>query len=288
MEYETQQPYLFGVKEIPTLKQRFIEPPFSVINSRTREWQERKSKWRDIGIRSEEGRDVVAINDTFAKYDGRVAKSNASIFDPVLCDLMYSWFCPESGKILDPFAGGSVRGIVAHYLGYGYTGIDLSERQVRSNLEQSEAIIPDNQPTWIVGDADEVLDGIDGEFDFVFSCPPYHNLEVYSDDPRDLSNMGYDEFLQKFSSIVSKCVEKLKRDCYACFVMGDVRDNETGVLKGLIADTIKIFKWAGMDFYNDIVFLTPIFNARFRARQFENNRKVVKVHQNILVFRKRG
>ena len=39
-----------------------------------------------------------------------------SIFDPVLCELVYRWFCPSKGKILDPFAGGSVRGIVAAHL----------------------------------------------------------------------------------------------------------------------------------------------------------------------------
>ena len=53
-------------------------------------------------------------------------KSGTSIFDPVLCELMYSWFCPQGGNILDPFAGGSVRGIVAHYLGYHYDGIVIT------------------------------------------------------------------------------------------------------------------------------------------------------------------
>ena len=33
-----------------------------------------------------------------------------SIFDPVGCELAYHWFCPhKESKILDPFAGGSVR-----------------------------------------------------------------------------------------------------------------------------------------------------------------------------------
>ena len=36
-----------------------------------------------------------------------------SVFDPVLCELMYYWFSFDKAKILDPFAGGSVRGIIA-------------------------------------------------------------------------------------------------------------------------------------------------------------------------------
>jgi len=69
-----------------------------------------------------------------------------SIFDPVLCELMYKWFCPANGKIFDPFAGGSVRGIVANYLGYHYTGIDLSKNQIESNRQQARKILKGNEP----------------------------------------------------------------------------------------------------------------------------------------------
>ena len=36
------------------------------------------------------------------------AASGTSIFDPVLCEIAYRWFCPAGGTVLDPFAGGSV------------------------------------------------------------------------------------------------------------------------------------------------------------------------------------
>lgn len=49
--------------------------------------------------------------------DTATGQSDTSIFDPVLCELVYRWFSPESGTVLDPFAGGSVRGIVASKLG---------------------------------------------------------------------------------------------------------------------------------------------------------------------------
>ena len=35
--------------------------------------------------------------------------------------------------VLDPFAGGSVRGIVASQLGRGYLGIELAAEQVEAN-----------------------------------------------------------------------------------------------------------------------------------------------------------
>jgi len=59
--------------------------------------------------------------------------------------------------VLDPFAGGSVRGIVATYLGRQYVGIDLSERQIEANEIQAEQIVPDNRPVWIVGDSRQLI-----------------------------------------------------------------------------------------------------------------------------------
>ena len=39
------------------------------------------------------------------------AWASTSIFDPVLTEIAYRWFCPSGGKILDAFAGGSVRAL---------------------------------------------------------------------------------------------------------------------------------------------------------------------------------
>jgi hypothetical protein len=86
------------------------------------------------------------------------ATSGTSVFDPVLCEIAYSWFMPQgAGRILDPFSGGSVRGIVASILGKQYVGIDLSARQVEANKEQAQAICSqENQPVWISGDSKDI------------------------------------------------------------------------------------------------------------------------------------
>ena len=175
---------IFGnpIDENRDLKRDFGANPFTIFNTKDGLWQAKKRKWISLGIKSEVGRDAV----TFHMKDwadkkgqegtlkGNKLPSDTSIFDPVLCEIVYRWFCVENGKILDPFAGGSVRGIVANYLGYNYTGIELREEQVQSNYEQAEKIFNgDNQPLWIQGDSNRVLDEInDDEFDLVFTCPP--------------------------------------------------------------------------------------------------------------------
>ncbi len=214
----------------------------------------------------------------------------ASIFDPVLCELMYRWFCIEKGNILDPFAGGSVRGLVAGYLDYSYNGIDLRKEQIQANEKQlidlQNNLKKDLLVQWYTGDSNEVLDTISKEYDFVFSCPPYHDLEQYSDNPQDLSNMNYDDFLKVYRSIIKKSVSKLKEDCFACFVVGDVRDKK-GFYKNFVSDTIQAFQDAGMELYNEMILITSIGSMAIRLRrQFNSGRKCGKIHQNVLVFYK--
>jgi DNA modification methylase len=210
--------------------------------------------------------------------------AGTSIFDPVLCELMYSWFCPVGGKILDPFAGGSVRGIIAGYLGFDYTGIDLSARQIEANREQAATIIPDKPVRWIVGDSKTAISKIEGEFDFIFSCPPYGDLEVYSDNPADLSTMDYPAFLDNYQTIIKLACDKLKKDRFACFVVGDFRDKK-GFYRNFVGNTIDAFQQAGATLYNEAILVTAVGSLPIRiGKQFVGGRKLGKTHQNCLVF----
>lgn len=271
------------------LRDDFIEPPFSVLDTKSGSWRDRANLWKKLGIKSEVGRDAKCMPTSFGeKYGIKNGGINEgiSIFDPALCEVLYRWFCPDGGKILDPFAGGSVRGIVANYLGFKYTGIDIRPEQVESNREQAVAICkPENQPEWICGDSDKALDNVTGEFDFVFSCPPYADLEVYSNLPGDISNMKYPEFLQAYKSIIKKACSKLKPGALACFVVGEVRDKDGNYI-GFVPDTIKAFTDAGMHYYNEAILLNAVGTAAIRARGCMKNQKLVKLHQNILVFKK--
>jgi DNA modification methylase len=281
---------LFGNEIItdPILRERFVEPPFSVLDTKSGNWQRRKKLWKQLGIKSEVGRDATTFN--MSKWNeeknNSTLPSDTSIFDPALCEVIYKWFCIDGLEILDPFAGGSVRGIVANKLGYKYTGIDIRQEQIDSNREQAIEILDvDNQPNWYVGDSNEVLDGFTKTFDFVFSCPPYADLEVYSDLKGDISNMPYIEFMNAYESIIAKSCKLLKVGGYACFVVGEVRDKKGNYI-GFVPDTIKAFEKCGMNFYNEAILLNAIASASMRANGNMKSQKLVKVHQNILVFKK--
>ena len=167
-------------------------------------------------------------------------QTGTSIFDPVLCELAYRWFMPQDGgSIIDPFAGGSVRGVVASILGKQYTGVDLSARQIEANEKQGRDLCKDNQPRWINGNSVNIKELAGGEYDFIFSCPPYADLEVYSDDPSDLSRMEYEDFIKAYKIIIGQCVSMLKDNRFACFVVGDIRDKK-GFYKNSVGESIQL------------------------------------------------
>ena len=256
--------------------------PFSVLDTRTKDWKARKEWWiTTYGIQSELGREETESRTMF--WD---SPTNVSIFDPVLCEVMYDWFTPKGGRVLDPFAGGSVRGIVAEEMGRKYTGIDLSESQIEANRKQS------TKPIWICGDSTEMLNEVrDNNSDFIFTCPPYYDLEVYTDNPKDLSNMDVDSFDESYKSILQKSIKKLKNNRFFAIVVSEVREPSVtgrysiGKYRRLVSKTIDILEEGGLSFYNDMV----LFNSQHQASRvgktyFDRNRKIPSVHQNILVF----
>ncbi len=228
--------------------------------------------------------------------------SGTSIFDPVLCELSYRWFSPPGGRILDPFAGGSVRGIVAAVLGRQYVGVDLRPEQIEANVAQwpevrdRAAQIGDGvgqdapDPHWIAGDSNAVLaadvpdDQVGDGFDFIFSCPPYGDLEVYSDDPADISTLDRDAFDAIYAEIIAKAVARLADNRFATFVVGDYRDKR-GLYANFVSKTIAAFEAAGAALYNEAILVTSVGSLPIRAaKQFRSTRKLGKTHQNILTF----
>jgi len=270
----------YNDQERVELQDSFIAPPFSILDTKQKYWQDRKQQWKDLGIKSELGRDAGA----FSTQGGLTKNTDVSIFDPVLTEICYKWFNVDKGSIYDCFAGGSVRGIVAEKLGFNYTGIDLRDEQIEANKNNANEI--GVEPTWYCDDSLNVDKYVEDEsVDMVFSCPPYADLEVYSDKENDLSNMDYADFKGVYSEIINKACKKLKQDRFAVFVIGEVR-NKKGSYYGFVNDTIKAFEDGGLNYYNEIVLANMIGTAALRARNTFRNRKVVKIHQNVLVFYK--
>lgn len=307
---------LISVKrKIPSnlLKDRFIVPPFSILDSKQGYWRERVNMWKSIGIKSELGRgDNLTFNpgktsiyeqkktnygkcnpESIGDKYGRKVQAT-SIFDPVLCELAYKWFSRDSDRVIDPFAGGSVRGIVASVCGRYYTGIDLSKKQIDYNISQFKDICArysNELPVvnWVNADSAVYTEEHSEEkYNFLLTCPPYYDLEVYSDDPADISNLStYDEFKAIYRNILTNCVQMLEDDSFAVIVVGNIRNKTDSGYYDFAGDTVRIMQNAGAIYYNELILVNVAGTLPVRAPiQFNASRKIGKQHQNVLVFYK--
>lgn len=254
--------------------------PWTVLRQDSTAWQERKKQLTaQYRLDDRAGRpDATIYHGAKTKTHQRISGGGSS-FDPVLAEAMIRWYTPPGGLVIDPFAGGPTRGVIADACGRHYHGIDLMQGQIDANRRSHPG------PVWECGDAASVLPGLPEESaDAAFTCPPYWDLERYSDDQADLSTMTLDQFLDAHASIIAATARCLRQDTFAVWVIGDKRDAH-GHLAGLPWHTIDAFRDAGMPLVNDHILVTPI-GSRFwtLGRTFRQTRTASRLHQYVLVF----
>lgn len=299
-----------------SLFDRFIVPPFSILDTRKGYWQDRKKKWYDIigdmgesrndtlvtsleikykdlyqrtrehrkelGISFKEYIEKYVSQEDLEKEQAKIVAQGVSILDPVMAEIVCRWFGQENGKAFDCFAGDSVFGFVAAYLGNDFTGVELREKQAALNNERVEGM----NARYICDDGQNVAQHIEPESqDLLFSCPPYFDLEKYSDLPNDASNQGsYEDFIKILENAFTGAVSCLKENRFAAICVGDVRDKNTGFYYDFCGDIKRIFKQNGMRLYNEIILVEQTASTALRASRYMDSRKVAKTHQHLLVF----
>lgn len=284
---------LFGniIYDKKKLSDWFVVPPFSILNSSSKEWQEKKKKWnRLINDKAQVRKNTLSRcghKENSKNWQFMAIKGDTtSILDPVMCEIILQWFTNNGHITFDPFAGDSVFGFCSSYKKRPFVGIELRKEQVLFNQNQVDNY--NLNAKYICDDSLNIDDHIkDNSIDFLFSCPPYADLEIYSKLDNDLSNMSYNDFFKTIKIILTKSVNKLKENRFAVIVIGEVRDKNTGIYLGLVPNIIQTMTDAGMNYYNDIILQTPIGNLHMRAGAYmDSSRKIGKQHQNILVFYK--
>lgn len=228
--------------------------------------------------------------------------AGTSVFDPVLCECMYKWFAPKGGAILDPFAGESTKGIIAGFLGYKYTGVELRPAQVAANRRQAETVAARvkesqgeemNLPTWVQGDSSKLGDVLDEHdpfsegYDFIWTSPPYYDLEIYSESEKDGSAFEtYEKFMAWYRDIFAQAVARLKDNRFVAVKVGEIRD-DAGFYRNFERDNITCFESLGLKHYNRIVLVTAVGSLPVRiGAQFPKYRKIGNTHQMVYIFYK--
>jgi DNA modification methylase len=307
-----------GIKDNP-LNERFIVPPFSILDTRKGYWQARKKLWRNIvssadigksregtliqspeilykdlykktrkhreelGLTFKEYLDKYVSDEVKEREANKVIAQGTSLFDPVLAEIIMRWFCTPKGRVIDPFGGEQTKGIVAGELGLTYRAVEIRPEQVEANIEATKKY---ENVRYVCGDSNNISQIVteDG-FDLCFTSPPYYDLEVYSKE--DMSALGtYEEFMAQYENIFRQCVDKLADGAFCVVKIGEIRDKKTGAYRNFVGDNISMFMRLGLNYYNEIIIIEPAASTALRAARYMESRKVAKLHQNILVFYK--
>lgn len=278
----------------------------NVWNTTKGEWLKSKAEWRkridDSGERAgvadpsfatrsgcwqgTQGMANVVTKDPTkkGKEEGHAHNGNASVLDPVACEVIARFFMPkDGGRIYNPFGGGVQMGYIAGACGYSYVASEIRKNQCDAN----NAICQEFPGVkWVNSNSAEYVP--EGEFDMVFTCPPYYKVEKYVDydgqpPPGEINSLpSYDEFLAILFQGYKKAIDSLKDNRFFVIMTGDSRD-KNGAYYCHEADTELFLKNNGLSVYNRIVYLECEFTRLAHAKRTLHVRKFPKREQKIIV-----
>ena len=229
---------------------------------------------------------VVTKDPTKAgKEEGRAHNGNASVLDPVACEVIARFFMPKNGRrIYNPFGGGVQMGYIAGACGFEYVASEIRQNQVDANNKICSEF--DGRVKWVQSDSTSF--DPDGMFDLVFSCPPYYKVETYLDydgnpPPGEINSFGtYEQFRDVLFAGYKKAIEHLNDNCFFVVMTGDSRD-KNGAYYCCESEHELFFKENGLSVYNKIVYLECEFTRLAHAKKTLHTRKFPKREQKIIV-----
>lgn len=213
-------------------------------------------------------------------------KVPVSIFNPALAANILACFAKPGCAVFDPFAGGGTRAIVAAKRGHTYTGIELRPEEVAAVAERCRRLEVAEQVRVVQGDAREAAALLPGyKAEFLFTCPPYWNLEQYRGGSADLSTIHtYERFIAELGKVVTATRACVEYKATSAWVVGMVREVD-GPLRPLHHDVTRLHEAAGFKLREEIVLHLKNNGAIQRVGQFEKGRRtLVRVHEYLLVF----
>jgi hypothetical protein len=259
-------------------------------------WPKLKKEWNqlidELGVKYEIENPSYATRDGcwqgesgFANVvTGHSHNGNASVLDPVACEVVLRFFIPKNGRrVYNPFGGGVQFGIISGSSGYQYIASEIRKNQCDANNKLCSHF---QCVKWIQSDSSTY--DPDGMFDLVFTCPPYYKVETYLDydgqPPHgEINSMStYEEFKKTLFSGYKKAAEHLNDNCFFVVMTGDSRD-KNGAYYCSESETELFLKSLGLSIYNKIVYLEPEFTRLAQAKKTLNYRKFPKREQKIIV-----
>lgn len=207
-------------------------------------------------------------------HDSTSSRADYSHFPQEVASLCLELFLRDCSSIFDPFAGWGERAAYARLYGKQYTGIDINQ----AAIESARAVYGVSNT---LGDS---MSAPIPRFDGLLTCPPYWNLEQYSDAGID-GSPTYRAFLYDYATILQRCYTAARSGATFCLLVGDWRDN--GSYYDLAHQTRAILYGCGATPIDEVcVSRARISKVKVMLPQAVRLGYTVKVHETLLVFRK--
>lgn len=217
--------------------------------------------------------------------DTRNLNGNASVLDPVACEVILRFFMPTEGKLVyNPFGGGVQFGFVTADYGFNYIASEIRQNQCDANNKICKDL--KGSAKWVKSDSSTYAPK--KKVDLVFSCPPYYEVEEYLDydgkpPAGELNSFAtYEEFRDTLFAGYKKAIEALNDDSFFVVMTGDSRD-KNGAYYCCEAEHELFFKEQGLAVYNKIIYLECEFTRLAHAKKTLIHRKFPKREQKIIV-----
>ena len=242
-------------------------------------WQG-ESGFSNVVLSTRTVEDGEIVTDKTKSHNG-----NASVLDPVACEVILRFFMPTAGtRVYNPFGGGVQMGFIAGAYGYDYISSEIRQNQCDTN----NAICQDlpGSAKWIKSDSSTYMPS--NKVDMVFSCPPYYKVEKYIDyDGKspvgEINSIDtYEGFRDTLFTGYKKAIEALNDNCFFIVMTGDSRDKD-GCYHCHESEKEIFFKEQGLSVYNKIIYLECEFTRLAQAKKTLNYRKFPKREQKIIV-----
>lgn len=172
-------------------------------------------------------------------------------------------------SMYDPCAGWGERMLCCFYNNVSYYGVDVNEALHNGYTDMMEYFDMERDEYQLrIGDS-AAMDVYDVDVDMVFTCPPYHNIEVYSDVGAE--NKSYFEFLAWWRDVVQNSL--FVNPEYFVFQINQKYKS----------DMLNVVLESGFDFVEEIV-SDKIASSHFTRSKGGVNRK--REYESLIVCRR--
>jgi len=219
-------------------------------------------------------------------------KDLLSEFNPTVAKNIISFWSEPKDIIFDPFSG-RTRALVSYAMDRAYVGCEVSKDVITymsNKFTDLKLYDDDNFNVDIINDDCINIDNKypDIQFDMVFTCPPYYNLEKYESCEGQLSDIKkYDVFMTELTRRLDVAVDKLKSGGYMCIVIGDFRRNRKYIT--LHSDLIQLMKQNDNIKLHDVIAIQnlPFATAAFYFGARRKYKYTAKAHEYLLIWKKK-